>query len=63
MQNELFGDHQVLHIASHGIYTENRPDETGAILSSDCLLTADTVRQLRFVPTSCSSTAVSGAPA
>lgn len=50
VQNELFGDHQVLHIASHGIYTEGRPDETGAILSSDCLLTADTVRQLRFVP-------------
>jgi hypothetical protein len=50
VQNELFGDHQVLHIASHGIYTEGRPDETGAILSSNCLLTADTVRQLRFVP-------------
>ena len=50
VQNELFGDHQVLHIASHGIYTEGRPDETGAILSSDCLLTVDTVRQLRFVP-------------
>jgi hypothetical protein len=50
VQNELFGDHQVLHIASHGIYTEDRPDETGAILSSNCLLTADTVRQLRFVP-------------
>jgi hypothetical protein len=50
VQNELFGDHQVLHIASHGVYTEGRPDETGAILSSDCLLTVDTVRQLRFVP-------------
>jgi hypothetical protein len=50
VQNELFGDHQVLHIASHGIYTEGRPDATGAILSSDCLLTVDTVRQLRFVP-------------
>jgi len=50
VQNELFGDHQVLHIASHGVYTEGRPDETGAILSSDCLLTIDTVRQLRFVP-------------
>jgi hypothetical protein len=40
----------VLHIASHGIYTEGRPEATGAILSSDCLLTIDTVRQLRFVP-------------
>ena len=50
VQNELFGDHQVLHIASHGIYTEGRPDATGAILSSECLLTVDTVRQLRFVP-------------
>ena len=25
VQNELFGDHQVLHIASHGVYTEGRP--------------------------------------
>ncbi len=50
VQNELFADHQVLHIASHGVYTEGRPDSTGAILSSECLLTVDTVRQLRFVP-------------
>lgn len=50
VQNELFGDYQVLHIASHGIYTEGRPDATGAILSSQCLLTVDTVRQLRYVP-------------
>ena len=50
VQNELFGDHQVLHIASHGVYTEGQPDATGAILSSECLLTTDMVRQLRFVP-------------
>jgi hypothetical protein len=50
VQNELFGDHQVLHIASHGVYQEGRPDETGAILSTETLLTVDTVRQLRFVP-------------
>jgi hypothetical protein len=50
VQNELFGDHQVIHIASHGVYTEGQPQSTGAILASDCLLTIDTVRQLRFVP-------------
>lgn len=50
LQNELFGDHQVLHIASHGVYEEGRPDATGAILSSGGMLTVDTVRQLRFVP-------------
>jgi CHAT domain-containing protein len=50
VQNELFGDHQVLHIASHGVYTEGQPEATGAILSSECLLTTDMVRQLRFVP-------------
>lgn len=50
LQNELFGDHQVLHIASHGAYEEGRPDSTGAILSSGGMLTVDTVRQLRSVP-------------
>ena len=50
LQNELFGEYQVLHIASHGVYEEGRPDATGAVLAPGGLLTGDTIRQLRFVP-------------
>jgi CHAT domain-containing protein/beta-lactamase superfamily II metal-dependent hydrolase/tetratricopeptide (TPR) repeat protein len=50
LQNELFGEYQVLHIASHGVYEEGRPDATGAVLAPGGLLTVDTIRQLRFVP-------------
>ena len=50
LQNELFGDHQVLHIASHGVYHEDRPDDTGAILARGAMLTTDTIGQLTSVP-------------
>jgi beta-lactamase superfamily II metal-dependent hydrolase/CHAT domain-containing protein len=50
LQNELFGNHQVVHIASHGVYHDDRPDETGAILARGALLTVDTIRQLTSVP-------------
>ena len=50
LQNELFGNHQVVHIASHGVYHEDRPADTGAILARGALLTIDTIRQLTSVP-------------
>jgi beta-lactamase superfamily II metal-dependent hydrolase len=50
LQDELFGNHQVVHIASHGVYREDRPEETGAILARGAILTADTIRQLTLVP-------------
>ena len=50
LSNELFGNHRILHIASHGEYEEGKPELTGAILSSQYLLTVDTVRVLRWVP-------------
>ena len=50
LQNELFGNHQVVHIASHGVYHEDRPDDTGAILARGAMLTTDTIGQLTSVP-------------
>ena len=50
LQNELFGNHQVMHIASHGIYNEGRVSDTGAILARGAMLTTDTIRQLTTVP-------------
>ena len=50
LQNELFGNHQVLHIASHGVYQEDRAADTGAILARGAMLTVDTIRQLTSVP-------------
>ncbi len=50
LSTALFDDHQILHIASHGEYTEGRPETTGAILSSKGMLTIDTVAQLPRVP-------------
>ena len=50
LQNELFGNHQVVHIASHGVYHEDHPADTGAILARGALLTIDTIRQLTSVP-------------
>ncbi len=50
LQNELFGNHQVVHIASHGVYREDQPADTGAILARGALLTTDTIRQLTSVP-------------
>ena len=50
LSNELFSNHRILHIASHGEYEEGKPELTGAILSSQYLLTVDTVRVLRWVP-------------
>ena len=50
LQNALFGDHQILHIASHGVYEADDPGRTGAILSSRGILTVNLVRQLPHVP-------------
>ena len=50
LQNELFGNHQVVHIASHGVYREGRPADTGALLARGAMLTTDTIRQLTAVP-------------
>ncbi len=50
LQNELFGNHQVVHIASHGVYNEGRAADTGAILARGAMLTIDTIRQLASVP-------------
>ncbi|HZX54244.1 MAG TPA: CHAT domain-containing protein, partial [Ilumatobacteraceae bacterium] len=50
LQNELFGEHQVLHIASHGVYQEDHPQDSGAILARGAMLTTDTIRQLTTVP-------------
>jgi len=50
LQNELFGRHQVMHIASHGVYHEDHPADTGAILARGAMLTTDTIRQLTTVP-------------
>ena len=50
LQNELFGNHQLIHIASHGAYQEDRPADTGAILARGAMLTVDTIRQITSVP-------------
>ena len=50
LQNELFGNHQVVHIASHGVYNDGRAADTGAILARGAMLTIDTIRQLASVP-------------
>ena len=47
---ELFDDHQILHIASHGEFVEGHPESTGAILWEGGMLTVDTVAQLPWVP-------------
>ncbi len=39
-----------MHIASHGVYHEDRPDDTGAILARGAMLTTDTIGQLTSVP-------------
>ncbi|HEX2785800.1 MAG TPA: CHAT domain-containing protein, partial [Ilumatobacteraceae bacterium] len=50
LQNELFGNHQVVHIASHGVFNDGRAADTGAILARGAMLTVDTIRQLASVP-------------
>lgn len=50
LSTALFDDHQILHIASHGVFQEGHPEATGAILSSAGMLTVDTVAQLPHVP-------------
>ncbi|MGH9132869.1 MAG: CHAT domain-containing protein, partial [Ilumatobacteraceae bacterium] len=50
LQNALFGDHQIVHIASHGVYHPDEPGRTGAILSSAGMLTVNLVSQLPHVP-------------
>jgi hypothetical protein len=48
--NALDGDHQILHIASHGEHVDDNPAATGALLNHELRLRAETVRQLRHVP-------------
>ena len=50
LSNSLFANYRILHIASHGEYVERDRSSTGAILSRDYVLTAETVRQLPWVP-------------
>jgi CHAT domain len=46
----LYGDHQILHIASHGVHVDDSPDATGAILTKDLLFTVDVAGALPTVP-------------
>ena len=48
--NALDGNHQILHIASHGEYVTDNPAVTGALLNETFRLRVETVRQLRHVP-------------
>jgi hypothetical protein len=48
--NVLDGDHQIIHIASHGEYVDDDPAATGAVLNRDFRLRVETVRQLHRVP-------------
>ena len=47
---QLCGDHQVLHIASHGIHVDGDRDATGAVLAKDLRFTEDLVESLPIVP-------------
>ncbi len=46
----LYGDHQILHIASHGVHVDDNSDATGAVLTKDLLFTADVAGALPTVP-------------
>lgn len=46
----LLGEHQVVHIASHGDYVDGDPARTGALLADNIVLTAAKVRLLPTVP-------------
>jgi CHAT domain len=46
----LHGDHQILHIASHGEFQPNDPTRTGALLNAEFRLRADTVQTIQRVP-------------
>ncbi len=48
--NALDGEHQIIHIASHGQYLDDDPVATGAVLNGEFRLRVETVRQLRRVP-------------
>ena len=50
VQNALFAGPQILHLATHGMYHADRPEETGAVLSELGMLTVDTVGQLTSAP-------------
>jgi len=46
----LCGDHQVLHIASHGIHVDGDRDATGAVLAKNLRFTEDLIASLPRVP-------------
>ncbi|MET0663137.1 MAG: CHAT domain-containing protein, partial [Ilumatobacteraceae bacterium] len=46
----LYGDHQILHVASHGIHVDDDADATGAILTKDLRFTVDVAGALPTVP-------------
>ena len=46
----LCGDHQVLHIASHGIHVDGDRDATGAVLAKNLRFTEDLIESLPRVP-------------
>ena len=46
----LCGDHQVLHIASHGIHVDGDRDATGAVLTKNLRFTEDLIESLPRVP-------------
>ncbi|HKP73141.1 MAG TPA: CHAT domain-containing protein [Pyrinomonadaceae bacterium] len=49
--NELFArEYQILHIAAHGIFNPNAPDESGVVLGDGLFLTAKELVNLRTVP-------------
>lgn len=47
---ELLGDHQIVHIACHGIHVDGDRYATGALLARDLRLTVDLVESLPIVP-------------
>ncbi|HEY6685846.1 MAG TPA: CHAT domain-containing protein [Propionibacteriaceae bacterium] len=47
---ELLGDHQIVHLACHGIHVEGDRYATGAVLTHDLRLTADLVESMPTVP-------------
>jgi beta-lactamase superfamily II metal-dependent hydrolase len=47
---ELLGDHQIVHLACHGIHVEGDRYATGAVLTHDLRLTVDLVESMPIVP-------------
>lgn len=43
-------DYKIIHLAGHGVYHVNRPDESGMVIGNNIYLTTAEIRQLSFVP-------------